>query len=375
MADASSRVQELLERLVAEGPEVGLQAAAYLEGELVVDAWAGTADERSGTPVGPDTLFTVFSTSKGVTATCVHLLADRGKLDYDDPIAEHWPEFAANGKAGVTIRHALTHTAGIPQNPPGYTTEMMIDWERMSVEIAALEPRWEPGTQAGYHGDTYGFILGELVRRVDGRRIDGFLQEEICRPLGIDSMFFGVPASEEHRVATLVDAPPPPPDVETPTTFLKGLRVEPVYNRSDVRRAVIPSHGGIMSARTLARHYALLERGGELDGVRLLSPERVRLASELQFEGPDTVLGFPIRRALGYARGGTGFGAMRDLPEAFGHGGLGGSEAFVDPGRRLAFAFVKNYIKGSSFERPAADVVYREVVAALGLSRQEPSAR
>jgi len=367
MTDAGDRVQALLEEFVATGPEIGLQVAAYLEGELVVDAWAGLADEASGRPVGPDTLFTVFSVSKGVTATCVHLLAERGQIDYEDPVAAHWPEFAANGKEGVTIRHVLTHSAGLPTTPSDLDTDTMIDWERMCAEVAAAGLQWEPGTRSGYHGSTYGWILGEVLRRVDGRRIEDFLQEEICRPLRIDSLFFGVPAAEEHRVAMLATGPLPPPELRTPW-FEKAVAQTPDFNRSDVRRAALPAHGGIMNARSLARHYALLERGGNLDGVRILSPERIRIATEVQYEGPDAQVGFPVRRGLGYGLGGVGFGPVCDRPDAFGHGGLGGAEGFVDPGRRIAFALVKDYLDVAPDENSTTAVVYRAVLEALGLA-------
>jgi CubicO group peptidase (beta-lactamase class C family) len=313
-------------------------------------------------------MFTVFSCSKGVTATCIHILADRGKLNYDDPIARHWPEFAANGKAGATIRHALTHQTGIPDMPPGFDTQMMVDWERMAGAIAAMQPRWQPGALCGYHGATYGWILGEVVRRIDGRHVKDFLQEEICTPLGIDSMFFGVPPEREHRVATLKDHE----DVDlasVPTRYLANMKVTPLFNESRVRRASLPAHGGIMNARSLATHCEMLFQGGEWKGARLLSAERVRIATQPAYEGEDVTLGLRVRRALGYSLGGTGLGAIGDNPEAFGHSGLGGSIGFADPARGIAFAYTKNYMEPRTIDEDSATIVYRAVLDALGLPR------
>lgn len=325
-----------LHELVSNGLEVGLQVAVYVRGELVIDAWAGVADPTSGRAVDGETLFNVSSCGKGVAATCLHMLADRGQIDYDTPVATYWPEFAARGKTRVTVRHVLAHTSGIPHSPQGYGHELLVDWTRMCAAIADLEPIFEPGTKTAYQAVNYGFIVGELVRRVDGRSIGDFVRQEIGQPLGVDSMFFGVPASELSRVATLTGAAPPrarsdaPPPTVTPETF----------NRDDVRLAAIPSSGGIMTARALARHYALLAQGGTLDGVRLLSPECIRLATELQTDAVDELYKQPIKRSLGYRLGDdTGPGAG---PSAFGHVG-NGMFGYANPERHLAIAFFRNY--------------------------------
>jgi CubicO group peptidase (beta-lactamase class C family) len=184
MTDAAARTQRLLDELVAEGTELGLQVAAYVDGRLALDAWAGVADEATGRPVDGNTLFTVFSTTKGLVATSIHMLVDRGKLDYDAPIADYWPEFGARGKGRVTLRHALSHQAGIPQLPPGLGPETLCDWEAMCAIVAGLEPLWEPGSRTAYHGRTFGWMLGETLRRVDGRDVRAFVHDEIGRPLG-----------------------------------------------------------------------------------------------------------------------------------------------------------------------------------------------
>jgi CubicO group peptidase (beta-lactamase class C family) len=199
----NDRVQQLLSELVESGAEVGLQVAVFLDGELAADAWAGVADEATGRLVDGDTLFTSWSTTKGFVATCIHLLAERGQLEYEAPVAAYWPEFAAQGKGGITVRHVLTHSAGVPHMPEGVTPEMMTDWEAMCAAIAAHAPLWAPGTQVGYHAWTFGWLLGEIIRRVDGRPIAQFAREELCRPLGIEDFYLGIPDSVEGRVAPL----------------------------------------------------------------------------------------------------------------------------------------------------------------------------
>ena len=238
-------------------------------------------------------------------------------------------------KSAVTVRHVLAHSSGIPHSPPGFGPELLVDWNRMCAAIADLQPIFEPGTKTAYQAVNYGFIVGELVRRVDGRPIGDFLRQEIGQPLGVDSMFFGVPESELSRVATIAGVAAPrarsdvPPPTVTPETF----------NRDDIRMAAIPSSGGIMTARALARHYALLAQGGELEGVRLLSPERIRLATELQTDAVDELYKQAIKRSLGYRLGDdTGPGAG---PAAFGHVG-NGMFAYADPERQLAVAFLRN---------------------------------
>ncbi len=231
MSDANTQVRLFLEQLVADGEELGLQVAAYLDGRLVIDAWAGVADETTGRPVDGNTLFTVFSTTKGIVATCIHLLADRGLLDYDAPIATYWPEFAVNGKARATVRHALTHQTGVPQMPVDVTPELLCDWDGMCRRLAGMAPLWEPGSQTGYHAYTFGWILGEIVRRVDGRSIADFVQQEICRPLDLDGLFLGIPDAVEPRVATLKEAPRPPDYVPICGPALRPLPAPPPQAR------------------------------------------------------------------------------------------------------------------------------------------------
>ncbi|MSQ11280.1 MAG: class A beta-lactamase-related serine hydrolase [Dehalococcoidia bacterium] len=374
---ANDQVKALLDKMVKNKEEVGLQVAAYLDGELVVDCWAGLADSTTNRKVDGDTLFTVFSTTKGITATCIHMLADRGKLDYDAPIAKYWPEFAQKGKAKATVRHGLTHSVGLPLMPDGITTEKMCDWDWMCKTLAETKPMWEPGTKTGYHAYTYGWILGEVLRRVDGRTIGKFVQEEICKPLGMTDIYIGIPGSVEKRVARLENAPVPPGAPVFPADSLIFKAIPPivgttgeVFNRPDVRRASIPGAGGIMSARALARHYAALAGGGTLGKAKLMSSKRVDIARTKQTEDTDFVIGMPITKAMGYFLGGAGpmDAGMGPSPKVFGHAGAGGSNGFADPEHKFAFGFAKTLLKGfGDPPPPAAAKIADAIRAALGL--------
>ena len=330
------QVQTLLDELVASGQEVGLQVAAYLDDELALDTWAGTADEQTGRPVDGDTLFVVFSATKGVTATAIHMLAERGKLDYEAPVATYWPEFGAHGKDKVTVRQALAHQAGIPRMPPGATPEQMCDWDAMCAAIADLAPLWEPGSRTEYHGMTFGWILGEVLRRVDGRDVRTFVHEEIAEPLGITDLHIGTTPHQLPRVARLRNAPGATVGADN-------------WNRADLRQAIVPAAGGQFNARSLARMYAALAGWGQLDGVRLLGRERVEAARVQQTTRADAAA-TGMAFGLGYRIGSpvyADWAMLRALgadPRVFGHTGAGGSIGFADPERRFAFALTKNLL-------------------------------
>ena len=369
MTAPNNKVRSVLESLVHDGGEIGVQVAACLDGKLVIDAWAGLADEASQSLVDGGTLFTAFSISKGITATCIHILADWGLIDYDAPIADYWPEFAAGGKARVTIRHALTHRAGIPQDPPGFDISMMCDWDAVCQAVSDLEPLWEPGTRIHYHALTYGWMLGEVVRRVDGRSIQRFLQEEVCQSLGITDLYFGAPPGAVRRIATLRNAP----GLAESLSRMGMPRDHPLrdsaaaFNRPEVRRAIIPGAGAIVNARSLARHYALLAGGGALEGVRLLSPERIAIAGEPQPEEPDMIdFRWWTGHGLGYTLGG-GPGPRKGLPHAMGYEGVG-TIGFADPSSGFAFAFLKNLLDMSSSEMDSATLVTKVTMEALGIA-------
>lgn len=343
-------VREAFAANFAAGREVGATFAATLGGEPVVDLWAGDADAARGRPWQRDTIVNVFSTTKAATALCAHLLIDRGQLDPDAPVARYWPEFAAHGKQAITPRQILSHTAGLAALRPRLTVEAFYDWPAMTTALADERPWWEPGSASGYHALTYGYLVGELVRRVDGRSLGAFLREEVARPLGAD-FHIGLPASEDQRVAEMIPptaaesaasgAPPPAPDsLAAAVLGNPPLRPE-VANRPAWRRAEIPAANGHGNARSVARLMAVLAGGGALDGVRLLSRATIERAIEEQIYGTDLVLGFPIRWGLGFMLNSPTL-PVSPNPRTFGHGGWGGSLGFADLDAGASWAYVMN---------------------------------
>ena len=350
---AQAAVQAVLDAYVSQGGEVGLQVAAYQHGEQVVDAWAGVADEETGRLFDGETLTTVFSVTKGVASTAVHLFAERGQIMYDEAVANYWPEFGVNGKEMVTVAQALSHQAGIPQIPAGIGPAGLEDWDRV-VEAVALEtPLWDPGTAPGYHSITHGWIVGGIVEAVAGRRIDRFIREELFAPIGMaDHFFLGLPESKDGRLAPLTmddalraEAPPAPESYAHRAVPPAFYPLGDSANLTEVRRAVVPGYGGIGTARALARLYAAMI--GEVDGVRLLSDERVRAMSAMQTSAWDLVLAAADPKGIGYFLGQPN-SPMGTRLSAFGHPGYGGSIAFADPDYGFAFALTKNRLRGAS---------------------------
>ena len=361
MKDAQTKIQSLLNRLNEEGRERGVQVTAYLEGKLVVDTWAGVADPATGRPVDGETLFPVFSCTKGILATLIHRLVESGKLTYETRIAEVWPEFGAQGKAEITVDQALWHTSAIPYMPEGVSLANVHDWPTMCAAVAQLKPAWKPGTCAEYHGITFGWIAGEVARRVDGRPVQQQVQEDICRPLGIESLFVGIPDEVEPRVAFLEDVSPPDPiDPSLPRATAPSMRPLHTYmNSPDARRACLPASNGIMNARALARFYAALLPGG-VEGVELLPPERVKKATEWQKPTqPWEPASYPMRVG-GYML----FGELRKESPAFGHDGFGGARGFADPRHKLSIGMTKNFFSDSG----AQNLIVAEVQRALGIA-------
>ncbi|MEV0379313.1 serine hydrolase domain-containing protein [Nonomuraea sp. NPDC050643] len=347
MSDLQKQVQEAADRLVESGAERGLQVAVYRDGVQIVDVVAGVADPEAGRPVTPDTPFYNFSIGKGATATVAHVLAERGLFGYDTPVAELWPEFARHGKQGVTVRHVLSHTAGVPGVPLDTTPEDVCDWGRMVAALEDAELWWEPGTKVGYHAYTFGFLVGEIVRRATGKPISQVLKEDVAGPLGVaDELYFGMPEREHARLARLEDAPMDmsafgemPADLPMfkagPMTLMPGADLG---SRPDYLSADIPA-GGKTSARAIARMYAALL--GEVDGTRLISAERLREVTAVVSSGIDEVFGMPSAWGLGYGIGGPASTAEAS-PTVFGVPGAGGSAAWADTATGTAFALTKN---------------------------------
>jgi CubicO group peptidase (beta-lactamase class C family) len=347
-------VQDILDARVASGEEVGLQVAAFHRGELLVEVCAGVTSRGGSEPVVPDTLFCLFSASKGVTATAVHAAVDEGWLSYDDAVAQHWPEFGEHGKSGITVRQVLSHTSGLHDTPLGVEPQ---SWDLMCWAITLMTPAFEPGTATAYSGMTFGWILGEVLRRATGRGIG-----ELVQDFGIPDLHYGVPASELSRVATLSndDSMTVGPYASYATRYFA-----PVFNRDEVRQACVPAGGVIATAASLARLYAGLI--GE--GPRVLPAERVAAATTLETEEVDLLLGAAHRKSLGYVLGGPG-SVMPDRSSAFGHSGHGGTFGFADPEHELSFALTKNHLVQAA--DPTSAVAY-EVASALRAELGIPS--
>ena len=376
---AQTIVQQAVDNAIAKGDEIGMQVVAYHNGKLAVDVWGGLADPKTGRKVDGDTLFSVYSVTKAVVATAIHMMVDRGHLDYDTPIVKWWPEYGAYGKENTTVRHVLTHRACVPQMPAGITVERMCDWDWMTNAIAQLKPLAEPGTKTLYLSMTFGWILGEVLRRADPhqRTTGRFVREEIAQPLKAPDLWIGLPDEATPRFARHTNAmyPVPPqfssamwrtmtalskviPEnlfagmMKLPPLFLASMPfavslVPDVFERPDVRRAEIGGVGGIFSARSEARFWAMLANGGELDGVRLLSGELVSTLNTPRSESDEkdpVMFDMPLPLSIGgyWLGGGAPPVASAQSPRALCHPGQGGSIGWADPDQNLAVAICHN---------------------------------
>jgi CubicO group peptidase (beta-lactamase class C family) len=369
-APVTEKVQQIMGRRSASG---GMAVAVYHHGELVVDAWTGVRT-AAGDPWERDTMATCFSTTKGVVATIVHRLVDRGLLDYDVPVATYWPEFAAAGKEQITLRHLLTHQSAMHDvRRLAESTEELLQWDLMVERLAAAAPVWEVGVRSGYHALTYGWLVGEVIRRVTGSTINDAFQREVVEPLGLDGgMFVGAPASVRDRIAI-----PATNTAKLARTFKMSSwltrfdQFRPLYDAMVVddyidvsltpriHDAEIPAANGVFTARSLARMYSALASPDAFDGEPFISRTALATATTIQRQlgadgrqrsgekvGRDAVIGFPMRWRLGYHGAFTSAGI---LPQGFGHFGFGGSGAWADPESGLAVAMVLNQIGGSPF--------------------------
>ena len=303
---------------------------------------------------------TSFSTTKGVVATVVHRLVDRGEIDYDDAVARYWPEFGAAGKDRITIRHLLTHQSGLHDvRSLVDSAETLLDWNEMTARLAAAEPHWEPGVRPGYHALTYGWLVGEVIRRVTGLTVDEAVQREVAEPLGLDGLRVGLPEPERHRAADLLMSPKAIARLERLSTWLESRdRYRPfvealvvddfldIVMTSRIHDAEVPAANGVFTARSLARMYAAIATPEDFDEPPLLSPATTARATEIESQERDVVIGFNMRWRLGYHLAATTAGV---LPNGFGHFGFGGSGAWGDPDSGLAVGFVVNAVAGTPF--------------------------
>ncbi|MBM3943089.1 MAG: beta-lactamase family protein [SAR202 cluster bacterium] len=348
---ALERVRKVFDQQIDAGLHPGAALAVYWHGRLALDLQAGQANAKTDRPVQPDTMFVLYSATKPLAAICLHILWERGRLQWDDPVACHWPGFARNGKAGVTIRHILTHCGGFPETPEELTWDKWQDWEAIARALEEVAPIYEPGKVIAYHPRNFGWVIAELVRRIDGRTIDQFLREEVTGPLGMHDTYLGLPADLEDRVSRLHAMD----DCDRPGMVHN-------YNRPQVHQAVQPSGGGIATARDLARFYAMLAAGGSLEGKRVLRPETVAEVTRLQVEGPDQTLEYYVRRGLGLSledprTGGNGSVTVR----TFGHAGAGTSIGWADPELGLAVAYITNGFRASRTNTPRLAVISQAV--------------
>jgi CubicO group peptidase (beta-lactamase class C family) len=340
--DRFAAVREGFAANFASGADVGASFAATIEGETVVDIWGGFADEARTRPWVRDTIVNVYSTTKTMTALTALLLADRGELDFDAPVARYWPQFAANGKERVKVSHLMSHAAGLSGWKEPITKEDLYDWDKATALLAAQAPYWEPGTASGYHAMTQGYLVGEVVRRITGRSLGTVFREEIAEPLGAD-FFIGLPASEDAQVADLI--PPPPgsgisdgPQSELSANMSTNPPVDPLETRTRAWRAAeIPAANGHGNARSIAEIHAVLANGGVAKGKRILSEAGCRKALEVQIEGTDLILNMPVRFGMGFGLPGS----MVPLPNpnTLYWGGYGGSLAIIDMDARTTFAY------------------------------------
>ena len=358
VADGFGAVADAFERNFTELGELGAAFSLYVDGEQKADLWAGVADRTTGREWSEDTLQLVFSTTKGAAAICVARLVQAGAMSYDDRVATYWPEFAANGKGDVTIAQLMSHQAGLPYTDADLTFDDLMAVTPVVEALAAQAPVWEPGTRHGYHAVTYGWLAGELVRRVDGRRIGRYFADEIAEPLGLD-FWIGLPESEEPRVSRLEQAAPPtdpealmmmmqiagPGTMGFKALFMNGVMMSgpaDPFNSRAVHATEMPAANGITTARSLAKMYAATI--GDVDGVRLLDAATVETARAEAANGPDACLVVSSRFGMGFMLDGELTPML--TPASFGHAGAGGSLGYADPDAGVGYGYVMNQMAG-----------------------------
>jgi CubicO group peptidase (beta-lactamase class C family) len=357
-------VRDELETNFRERGELGASVCVMLEERTVVDLWGGVADRRTDRPWDRDTLVVVWSCTKGAVALCAHMLRSRGLLDLDAPVARYWPEFAQNGKEAIPVRWLLNHQSALPAFRQPLRPGGLYDWDYIVETLAAEAPFWEPGTRQAYHASTFGHLVGEVIRRIDGRDLGGFFRDEVAGPLQLD-FHLGLPEKDEVRMARVTRADLPPPAEPSRRYIEDSSRIPDspaaLTNRNTGRRpsdqdtreahaAVLPSQGGITNARGLAGLYTPLAMGGTFGGVTLLDADTLAEAGAVSSASPDdATLRIGLRFGLGYMKSSDNRrsppGATDSLilsEAAFGHAGMGGSLGFADPAARLSFGYAMN---------------------------------
>ncbi|HET8705815.1 MAG TPA: serine hydrolase domain-containing protein [Pseudomonadales bacterium] len=365
-----AKVAATLNRQIPKDRPGGAAVCIYHRGEKVVDIWGGTRD-REGNPWQADTLSFSFSTTKGIASTLLHTLVDDGLVDYDQPVARYWPEFAQAGKQNITVRQVMCHEAGLYHIREMIDhADLMLDWEFMTRTIAEAQPIHDPGAHNGYHGLTYGWIVGEIAQRVTGKSFSQLIKERLADPLELDGLYVGLPEDQMYRRAKLIqgsvrgEGRPSKLKKYLMKAFTLGMKMTTIdlddtfsalmpkgimsmdMNAPEVVQACMPSINGMFTARSLARLYAALANGGEFEGVRILSADTLRKATRVQNTTLGRVVPVPMRWRLGYHRA---FALGHRVPGAFGHFGFGGSGAWADPKRKLSVAMTLNSGVGTPF--------------------------
>jgi CubicO group peptidase (beta-lactamase class C family) len=352
-----TRVRDAFAKEFADGNELGASLCLTAEGETVVDLWAGSQDREGRVPWQRDTLANVYSTTKGITAIAAHRLVDEGLLDLDAPVARYWPEFAQGGKQHLPVRYLLSHQAGLAAIAKPIAPETLYDWDAMTRLLAEQKPWWEPGKAHGYHALTFGWLVGEVVRRIRGKQIGDVVRDEIAKPLGVE-FEIGFGPALDARVAPLHQGPiHTPADGGPGMDLIQQIQANPEGllartfgnppllalspNTRAWRAAELAAANGHSNAFSLARIYGALANDGAIDGVRLLSREAIEHARAEQVQGKDQVLPLTTRLALGFFLP-TDVEPLGPNPRAFGHGGAGGSFSMADPEHRLSFGYVMN---------------------------------
>ncbi|KIE26950.1 beta-lactamase [Streptomyces sp. MUSC 125] len=372
-----SAVREAFEENFRERGELGAAVTATVDGETVVDLWGGWADAASTRPWRRDTLVNVWSTTKGPVALCAHILADRGLLDLDAPVATYWPEFAASGKEGVLVRHLLSHRSGLSGLREPHSLDDLYDWELTTARLAAMEPWWEPGTRSGYHALTYGFLVGEVIRRVSGLRPGEFLRQEVTGPLGVD-FAIGLPPEHAGRTAEMVH--PRAASPREPTAVFRQLQpaaraalANPLVGVAEAnsprwRAAELPAANGHGTARAVAALYGVFAGRGSYAGRRILSPEAAERVREGQGRCHDLVLGAGFEGETEIGLGLWLSGPQRSYgpnQRAFGHDGYGGSCGLADPDAGVSLGYVMNRLGSAIVNDPRKMALIDALYSAL----------
>lgn len=373
-ADARfDKVRSLLAENIRSGVEVGASIAVDLHGEMVADLWGGYADADRTKPWSADTIVNMWSSTKTVTALAALMLVDRGDLDVFEPVATYWPEFAANGKEAVEVRHIMSHTSGVSGWDTPFSIEDMFDWEKSTSQLAAQAPWWEPGTASGYHASNMGHLIGEVVRRVSGKTLKQFVRTEIAEPLGADFQIGALPR-DDHRVAEIIpfktrafDLSLLPPGSPMEKTFYGPEGNPNSANTLEWRRADLGAVNGHGNARSMARILSVISLGGTVDGVRLLGPDTIDLIFQEQANGVDLVLGVPLRWGIGY-----GLPQPETVPSIPDDGricfwgGWGGSMIIMHPDRGLTISYMMNKMSdGSIISSDVADTYITAIYEGL----------